>query len=186
MAARPDAAPQPSGLPGLRGIEHVGLTVPDLDAAVEFFVRVLGCEFVFDGGEFGGDPDFMVNRLNVHKDARVRYCFLRCATGPNLELFEYDAPGQAQTPPRNSDVGGHHLAFHVDDIDAAVAHLKRHGVAVLGEKPVRIEAGLAAGSRWVYFLAPWGLQLELCGYPDGKGAPDSPARRLWHPAYPER
>ncbi len=30
-------------LPGLRGIEHVGLTVPDLDAAVRFFVDVLGC-----------------------------------------------------------------------------------------------------------------------------------------------
>ena len=43
-------------LPGLRGIEHVGLTVPDLDAAVGFFVDVLGCEFVFGDVPFA-DPD---------------------------------------------------------------------------------------------------------------------------------
>jgi glyoxylase I family protein len=35
-----------SGIPGLRGTEHIGFTVPDLDAAERFFVDVIGCERV--------------------------------------------------------------------------------------------------------------------------------------------
>ena len=172
----------PSGMPGLRGIEHVGLTVPDLDAAVDFFCTVLGCEHVFDGGSFA-DPVFMQRQLAVAPEASVRYCFVRCAQGPNLELFEYTAPDQAARPPRNSDVGGHHLAFYVDGFDDALAHLRRHGVTVLGE-PMTILEGPALGSTWVYFLAPWGLQLELVSYPGGKGPEGGPARRLWHPGHP--
>jgi catechol 2,3-dioxygenase-like lactoylglutathione lyase family enzyme len=174
----------PHGLPGLVGIEHVGLTVPDLDAAIAFFCDVLGCEFVFDGGRFA-DPGFMERQLNVSPEATFRYAFVRCRTGPNLEVFEYAAPDQARTPPRNSDVGGHHLAFYVEDVDAAAAYLRERGVAVLGE-PVFIAEGPAAGSTWVYFLAPWGLQLELVTYPGGKGPPGGPGRRLWHPLHPDR
>ena len=171
------------GLPGLRGIEHVGLTVPDLEQAVAFFVDVIGCEFILADGPFENDPDTMRDRLGVPQDASFRYCFLRCRQGPNLEIFEYRAQDQATTPPRNSDVGGHHLAFHVDDFEAAVAHLDAHGAEVM--RPVSyIGSGPAKGSHWVYFRSPWGLQLELCSYPGGKGDPDSPARRLWHPARP--
>ena len=32
------------GIPGLRGIEHFGLTVPDIDAACDFLEKVIGCE----------------------------------------------------------------------------------------------------------------------------------------------
>ena len=31
--------------PGLRGTEHIGFTVPDLDEAARFFVDVIGCEY---------------------------------------------------------------------------------------------------------------------------------------------
>ena len=172
----------PSGRPGLRGIEHVGLTVPDLDAAVAFFCGVLGCEHVFDGGTHA-DPTLMERQLAVSPEASMRYCFVRCGHGPNLELFQYTAPDQATRPPRNSDVGGHHLAFYVDDMAAAVAHLRRHDVTFVGE-PMTIDEGPALGSTWVYFLAPWGLQLELVSYPDGKGPPGGAARRLWHPGHP--
>ena len=174
----------PAGLPGLRGTEHIGLTVPDLDAAVDFFCRVIGCTHVFDGGRFA-DPAFMPRQLAVDAAASFRYGFVRCGQGPNLELFEYSAPDQAETPPRNSDIGGHHLAFYVDDIDAALAHLRAEGVTILGE-PVVIADGPAAGSTWIYFLSPWGLQLELVSYPGGKGPPGGPGRGLWHPAHPER
>ena len=30
-------------IPGIRGLDHVGFTVPDLEQAHEFFVDVLGC-----------------------------------------------------------------------------------------------------------------------------------------------
>ena len=54
------------GLPGLQGPEHVGITVPDLDAAIDFFIDVIGCEMVFDGGRSGKNPDFMRTLSLIH------------------------------------------------------------------------------------------------------------------------
>ena len=70
-------------------------------------------------------------------------------------------------PPRNSDVGGHHVALYVDDLDAAVAYLREQGVRVLGEPTA--SRGAHEGQRWVYFLAPWGMQFELVQLPGRQG-----------------
>jgi catechol 2,3-dioxygenase-like lactoylglutathione lyase family enzyme len=174
-------------LPGLRGTEHIGFTVPDLQQAVDFFVDVIGCEAFYEAGPIAADGDWMQAELNVDPRAVIRKLkFLRCGSGPNFELFEYDAPGQRREPPRNSDIGGHHLAFYVDDMDAAVRYLRAKGVHILGEpKPSRAD-GPAAGQTWVYFLAPWGMQLELVSFPNGKAYERQSGRRLWHPARPEQ
>lgn len=168
------------GMPGLRGADHLGLTVPSLDAAVAFLTAVIGCEYIYYGGEVSGDPTFMVERLNVHPQASMKYCFMRCGNGYNLELFEYTSPDQAPQPPKNSDIGGHHIALYVDDIWAAVAHLRASGVHVLGD-PMTITEGPSAGASWVYFMAPWGLQMELCSYPQGKAYALKAKRLLWDP-----
>lgn len=175
-----------NGLPGLRGTDHIGFTVPNLDEAVRFFVEVIGCEPFYELGPFASDTDWMETHLNVHPRAVMRRLkFLRCRNGSNFEVFEYQAPDQNRQQPRNSDVGGHHLAFYVDDIEAAVAHLRAHGVTVLGEPTVRL-SGPSAGQTWVYFLAPWGMQFELVSFPHGKGYERETDSRLWHPAHPER
>ena len=36
-----------SGLPGMHGIEHIGITIPNLQEAIAFFVNVIGCEEVY-------------------------------------------------------------------------------------------------------------------------------------------
>ena len=171
------------GLPGLRGTDHIGFTVPDLDQAVEFFVGVIGCQEFYELGPFRSDDDWMLSHLNVHpRTVMKRLRFLRCAFGSNFELFEYEAPDQRRELPKNSDLGGHHLAFYVDDLDAALAHLRAHGVRILGE-PTR-STGASAGQTWVYFLTPWGMQCELVCFPGGKAYEKSTDRRLWHPAHP--
>ena len=35
------------GIPGLRGGDHVGITVPDMEQAHAFFTGVLGCDYVY-------------------------------------------------------------------------------------------------------------------------------------------
>ncbi len=173
-----------NGLPGLRGTDHIGFTVPDLDEAVDFFVNVIGCEAFYDLGPFQAEDDWMQRQLNVHpRTVMRRLKFLRCRHGSNFEIFEYEAPDQNATQPKNSDVGGHHLAFYVDDMDAALAYLRSKGVRILGEPVVRT-AGPSAGQTWVYFLTPWGMQLELVSFPGGKGYEKDTDRRLWHPARP--
>lgn len=156
------------GLPGLTGFDHVGITVPDLEAATNFLVDVLGCEYLYSLGPLG-DPDgaWMAEHLNVHpRAACAELRFFRCAGSPVFEVFEYTAPDQQTEPPRNSDVGGHHIALYVEDLDVAVAYLREQGVRVLGE-PTN-STGPHLGQRWVYFLAPWGLQFELVSYPRGR------------------
>jgi len=174
------------GIPGLRGTDHIGFTVPDLEQATRFFVDVVGCQFVHSLGPISDAGDWMANHLNVHPRTRVREIrFFRCRQGSNFELFEYVAPEQKREPPCNSDVGGHHLAFYVDDMNAALAHLRAHGVRILGEPTTR-DDGPSAGKTWVYFLAPWGMQLELVSYPKGQGYEKDASVLLWHPADPTR
>ena len=174
-----------NGLPGLRGTDHVGFTVPDVDEATDGFVNVIGCEPYYSDGPFQSDVDWMAVHLNVHRNAVIRSIrWLRCANGPNFEIFEYAAPGQITSPPKNSDIGGHHLAFYVDDFDTALRHLKHHNVRILGEPTVRT-AGPNAGQTWLYFLTPWGMQLELISYPSGKGYEKDYDNKLWHPARPD-
>jgi len=175
-----------TGLPGLKGTDHIGFTVPNLDEAVTFFVDVIGCEPFYDLGPFQASDDWMAVHLNVHPRAVMkRLKFLRCRNGSNFELFEYDAPDKNRPRPKNSDVGGHHLAFYVDNMSEAVAYLKSRGIEVLGEPTIRA-SGPSAGQSWVYFLSPWGMQLELVSYPNGKGYERETAARLWHPAFPEK
>jgi catechol 2,3-dioxygenase-like lactoylglutathione lyase family enzyme len=172
-------------LPGLRGTEHIGFTVPDLDEADDFFVKVIGCERVYSLGPFANDEsDWMLEHLNVHpRTVMRRLNFYRCAIGPNFEVFQFE-PADGQAPqPRNSDLGGHHLAFYVDDLDSAVGYLRSQGIHVLGEPTESRNA--SEGQRWVYFLSPWGMQFELVSFPNGKAyEKDSPVH-LWHPVHPE-
>jgi catechol 2,3-dioxygenase-like lactoylglutathione lyase family enzyme len=155
------------GLPGLTGVDHIGFTVPDLEEASRFLIDVLGCEYMYTLGPFQDDGDWMTEHLNVHPRAVMQQLhFFRCGGAAIFEVFQYSAPSQCDLPPRNSDIGGHHVALYVDDLDAAVDHLKRHGVTVLGDPTS--SKGPSAGQRWVYFLAPWGMQFELVSYPEGK------------------
>ena len=171
------------GLPGLRGTEHIGFTVPDLDEAERFFVDVVGCERVYSLGPFARDDNWMADHLNVHPRSVMRELrFYRCGHGPNFEVFQWESADQQNPQPRNSDIGGHHLAFYVDDIDVAVAHLKANGIRVLGEPTSSGNASL--GQRWVYFLSPWGMQFELVSFPEGKAYEADSTVTLWHPARP--
>ena len=174
-----------TGLPGLAGTEHIGFTVPDLDEAERFFVDVIGCELIYSLGPFAQDDgDWMAEHLAVHPRTVMRELrFFRCGHGPNFEVFQYE-PADGQAPvPRNSDLGGHHLAFYVEDLDAALDHLRAHGIRILGEPTY--SKGASEGQRWVYFLSPWGMQFELVSFPNGKAYEKDAPVKLWHPLAPQ-
>jgi catechol 2,3-dioxygenase-like lactoylglutathione lyase family enzyme len=154
-------------LPGVTGLDHIGFTVPDLAEARRFLEEVIGCQYMYSLGPYVHDDDWMTEHLNVDARAVMRQLhFFRLAGQAIFEVFEYEAPGQRGILPRNSDHGGHHVAIYVEDLDAAVHFLREHGVTVLGEPTA--STGPSAGQRWVYFLAPWGMQFELVSYPGGK------------------
>ncbi|RAX21318.1 MULTISPECIES: VOC family protein [unclassified Actinomyces] len=149
-------------MPGLQYVDHAAFTVPNLNEAVDFFVEVLGAEELYRS-QRGPDGDYMSVNFDVPDDASLTLSMLRLPPNLNVELFEWQAEGQRTEHPRHCDRGGHHLCFVVDDVDAAVAHLKTiEGVRILGErKEVGADSPLVAGNRWIYLVTPWGLLMEL-------------------------
>ncbi|MEM7729145.1 MAG: VOC family protein, partial [Pseudomonadota bacterium] len=97
----------------IHGFHHVGLTVPNIEAAVGFFVDGLDCELLFStepGSPVG--PEY-ADALNIPVGSRNAGMALLRSAGAILELFEYEVEGQIRSLPRNCDYGGYHLAFHV-------------------------------------------------------------------------
>jgi catechol 2,3-dioxygenase-like lactoylglutathione lyase family enzyme len=174
-------------IPGLRGHDHTGITVPDIKAATAFFTDVIGCTHAMSFGPFKDDKGtFMTDVVNVNPRAVIEeISMVRCGYGSNIELFQYTSPDQAKTEPKNSDVGGHHIALYVDDIDKAAAYLKDKNVKTM-QGPIPITEGPAAGQSILYFLTPWGLQMELISYPKGMAYEKDAKTPLWSTTEPQK
>ncbi|MDX8532834.1 VOC family protein [Mesorhizobium sp. VK25A] len=174
-------------IPGMRGHDHTGITVPDMKQAVDFFTNVVGCKKAMSFGPFADDKGtFMQDLLGVDPKAVIEEITqIRCGYGSNIELFKYTAPDQKDATPKNSDIGGYHIAFYVDDVAAAKAYLEAKGVKTrMGPLPVK--EGPAAGQTILYFQAPWGLQLEAISYPQGMAYEKGAETVLWSPKDPAK
>ena len=170
-----------TGLPTVRTLDHIGLTVPNIAAATRFLVDVLGFLVVYSYAPGDSTGEMQERQFARHPQSRIeRITALRLGT-LNLELFEFSAPDQRRVVPRSSDWGGAHLAFYVDDLDTALDHLRCHGAQVLGE-PMQL-SGPESGPRnqFIFALAPGGLMLELITYPEGKAYEHTTSRRLFDP-----
>jgi len=157
---------------GLKRIDHVSLTVPDLEAAIEFYADAFGARVAhrmgpFDARELPVMPDgrdWTAAHINV-PGARLEIAMLSFGAGDvTMELFEYSAPADAaRQPPRNCDIGSRHVCFEVDDLDRAVRHLEAHGCTPMAGS-IDMPDGPCPPSRSWYVLDPFGNQLELVQY----------------------
>lgn len=166
---------------GILGIDHVGINVPDMKQAVNFFTDVLGFSVVTSLGPIPLDDAWKKNNRINPKTGPVSFKMVKAGTGANLELFEYqDNKGSSQQP-GGDDIGASHIAFYTNDISKSVAYLKSKGVQFLGE-PFLMPSGDTEGETWVYFVTPWGSKMELVSYPNGKGyEKKNPTTILWSP-----
>jgi len=171
-----------TNVPGLLGIDHVGITVANLDVAAAWFEQKLGFINPLTFGPFS-DPtgDFMTQLVDVNPRAVVQQIrMLRGGNGPGVELFQYSSPDQDQSFRRNSDWGGHHVTFYVRDIDKGVEYLQtKAGTKLFG--PVTLTEGPAAGQSINYFENPFGTDVELISYPHGMAYQATAPIPLWDP-----
>ncbi|HET7485875.1 MAG TPA: VOC family protein [Solirubrobacterales bacterium] len=138
----------------IQRMEHVGIVVDDLAAAVEFFVE-LGLE---PGGK-GQVEGRWVDRIVALDEVRAELAMLRTPDDQvEIELVKFHSPptpdGDSQAPANAP--GLRHLAFLVEDIDTMVAGLRARGTELVGEL-VRYENSY----RLCYVRGPEGIIVEL-------------------------
>jgi catechol 2,3-dioxygenase-like lactoylglutathione lyase family enzyme len=164
---------------GLVGMDHVGMTVPDINQAIEWYEDVLGATAPLTFGPFEGD--FLQGALDVVPGTKIdRITMLRLGHSANIELFQYSAPGQRHDLPKNSDWTGHHVAFYVTDIDAAIEYMDSRGVTRFFG-PFTLTDGPAAGQSINYFKTPWGSYIEFISYPNDMAYDVPSVHPLWTP-----
>jgi glyoxylase I family protein len=128
-----------TGAMQLARLHHVAVIASDYPRSRRFYTEVLGLAVVAE----------------TYRAARDSYKLdLALPDGTQIELFSFPSP--PPRPTRPEACGLRHLAFAVHDLDAAVAHLGRHGV---GTEPVRLDE--LTGRRFTFFADPDGLPLEL-------------------------
>ena len=168
----------------MRGVDHVGIAVPDLDAATKFFVNAIGCQAAYKLGPFeGGGTTWMLSNLDVDASARLMIQTLRCGDGANVELFAFETPTGKKVPPRRDDVGSASIGFYFDDLPAAIARVRGAGGTILGEIKA-VADGPIAGERWVYSRTAWGQYIFLMTAPGGTKNDKHGDVKLWSPRKP--
>lgn len=156
---------------GLKKVDHVSLTVADLDSAIDFYTKVFGASVEYRMGPFDAKDlppmedgrDWTDAHVNV-KSARLEIAMLKLAPNLNMELFEYQKPeNAAKKPPANCDVGSRHVCFEVSDVASSVKYLEQHGCKAMSG-PIDMRDGPCPPSKSWYVLDPFGNQLELVEY----------------------
>jgi catechol 2,3-dioxygenase-like lactoylglutathione lyase family enzyme len=116
----------------IQRMDHVGVVVDDLEAAVAFFVE-LGMER--QGTGVGSVDGRWVDQVVGLEGVRVDIAFVRTPDGMSrLELTKFHAPDAVEagsTAPNT--LGLRRLMFAVDDIDEVVARMLAHGAELIGE-----------------------------------------------------
>lgn len=153
-------------------LDHIGIAVRDIDAALAFYRDALGLEIE--------TPEEVASQ-------RVRAYFI--PVGPSaLELLEpTDADSVIAKYVETRGPGIHHITLRVDDIHAALEHLKERGVRLVDQEPrpgaegalvafihpsaahgvlVELKQPADAPSNLVTKRIPWG-DLELVTVSDG-------------------
>ena len=129
-------------------LEHLGIAVQDVSAVRALYEKLLG---------------LTPYKTETVEREGVRTHFLDA--GAKLELLE--ALGPESPVAKHLDKRGeglHHVAFRVDDVDAAFAHARAMGLTPLGDAPKP-----GADGKRIFFLHPrdtHGVLVELCGDDD--------------------
>lgn len=165
----------------IRAIEHIGITVPDLEQATDFFVDAFGAEKIYDMLDEPLAGTAVETGLGIPQGARIEAIrMLRLGEGPNLELFTYSGTAQ-RDPVVPSDYGLQHFCVYVDDIDEAAARLEKAGGQLLSA-PGDLPGGDAGeGNRYLYARTPRGSTAELVTYPSPQADESRTSLRRWRP-----
>lgn len=123
----------------LKSIHHAAIICSDYPRSKSFYVDVLGLAVIAEN----------------YREARDSYKLdLALPDGSQIELFSF--PSAPERPSYPEAQGLRHLAFCVDDVQAAKTYLMNQGIEV---EPIRVDE--FTGKQFTFFADPDGLPLEL-------------------------
>jgi catechol 2,3-dioxygenase-like lactoylglutathione lyase family enzyme len=138
----------------LERMDHVGIIVDDLAAAIAFFTDI-GLE---PDGEMEVEGD-LVDRIVGLEDVHNKVAMMKAPDGRTcLELIEFISPPSGAGDPSApaNTLGLRHITFAVDDIEETVARLQARGAELVGEV-------VPYGNSYIlcYIRGPAGIIVEL-------------------------
>jgi methylmalonyl-CoA/ethylmalonyl-CoA epimerase len=129
----------------IKHIDHIGIAVKSIAQAGKFYTDVLGLK---------------IQDIETVADQKVNVAFLPI-TDSEVELLESTEPdGPVAKYIDSRGEGVQHIAFRVEDIDAALAEMKAKGVRLIDETPRK-----GAGGAKIAFIHPKetnGVLVEIC------------------------
>ncbi len=129
----------------LNYIEHIGIAVKDLSAAISYYEDILGLRCY---------------SIEEVKDQRVKTAFFKIGQ-TKIELLEStSSDGPIGKFIEKKGEGIHHIAFAVNNIEAQLVDAASNGIHLIDEKPRKGAEGLE-----IAFLHPrstFGVLTELC------------------------
>lgn len=148
----------------VRGIEHIGITVPCHQEAVAFFQAAFDARILFslvtqDGPSLSAKEVGPKNGL-IPGTRIVAVSMLRLGNGANLEVFQIDHPRRRE-PYSISDHGISHFSVCVDDVPAATARFEAAGGSLLVGPYALTGQEAGEGNVGRFGLTPWGLLIEF-------------------------
>jgi catechol 2,3-dioxygenase-like lactoylglutathione lyase family enzyme len=174
-----------AGRKPIRGIDHFGMTVPDLDAATRFFEQAFDAQVLYDNIA-RADPPFPgevgAGLVGMAADATlITMRMIQLGNGPGLELFEMRGPDRRPAA-RLSDVGLQHFAVYVDDLDLATERFVAAGGTMFSGPNDTDGHEKGAGHVWRYGRTPWGSLVELICRPNAEEYEQHTPLRRWRPS----
>jgi catechol 2,3-dioxygenase-like lactoylglutathione lyase family enzyme len=137
---------------------HHGFTVSDLETSLRFYRDALGLELL-RVNERSNLPSY--DRILGFPDVKLKVALLRHPANEFLlELFQYVNPPAMKRPTENYYVGASHVAFEVDDVDAAYSALRNAGHGAISPPTDVVRDGRTV-ARALYALDPDGISVEL-------------------------
>ena len=126
-------------------IEHIGIAVKNLEAAIKYYEEVLGLSCY---------------EIEEVKDQKVKTAFFKVGD-TKIELLEStDSEGPIGKFVEKKGEGLHHIAFAVNNIEEQLKKAEEKGVRLIDKQPRKGAEGLDIG-----FLHPkstFGVLTELC------------------------
>ena len=139
------------------GAHHTSYTVANIERSLEFYRDLLGCEIIWEREI----ADKYFRDIVAFPDSVVKAVELRIPGSDHiLELFEYTHPRGQTIDLSTNNPGNSHVAFIVDDLQAAYEELSAKGVH-FKSPPVRVDIGGNTGAWGAYVVDPDGITMEL-------------------------